>query len=397
MRVAYVCADRGVPVFGRKGSSIHVMEVVRHLRRAGADVEIFATRTGGDPPRELRDVRVAQLPREPGDDGVMREQAALKANNALRAELERRGPFDVVYERHALWSYAGMEHARDGGAAALLEVNAPLLDEQRRYRELHHECAAKEAVGRAYGAASALLAVSEGVARHLRGHPAVVAPIHVVPNGVDPERFAATGAPGGNGSADGLATVGFVGTLKPWHGVAGLVEAAARLDRDGAPVRLLVVGEGPQREALEAQARAAGIADRVDFRGAVDPADMPWHLAEMEVAVAPYPPLDDFYFSPLKIFEYMAASRAIVAAAVGQITDLLEDGETAVLYPADDVPALARAIGGLAADPDRRARLGAAARRAAVARHTWQAVADRILAIARAPGKAPGPAAGGRS
>src|SRR5690606_13714515 len=123
-------------------------------------------------------------------------------------------------------------------------------------------------------------------------------------------------------------TVGFVGTLKPWHGVSLLLEAFARLAADFAGVRLLIVGDGPERAALDQQAAALGIASLTEFTGAVDPELIPALLAEMDVAVAPYPRLDDFYFSPLKVLEYMAAGRAVVASRIGMIPEWIEHAGT---------------------------------------------------------------------
>ncbi len=380
MRIAYVCADRGVRVFGQRGSSIHVQEVIRGFLENGARVELFAVRTGGDPPPGLEVVGLHHLPKSPGSEPVIRERAALSANDDLLASLEGGGHFDLVYERHSLWSYAGMEYARDRGIPGVLEVNAPLIQEQNRYRSLVLQSEAERAVARAFGASSALVAVSDGVAEYLNRHPAARGRTHVVSNGVDPRRFRVDQTQAWSG-ADGLFTVGFVGTLKPWHGVQGLIEAFDELHRYDPNVRLLIVGDGPQRHELEAEAAARGLRDAALFTGAVDPLEIPAWLASMDVAVAPYPPFDDFYFSPLKLFEYMAAGRAIVAAAIGQIRQLITGGDTGLMYPPGDTAALSTALHRLKIDPGLRRRLGQAARRAAIRNHTWHAVTARILAL----------------
>ncbi|HET9494840.1 MAG TPA: glycosyltransferase, partial [Chloroflexia bacterium] len=110
MRLAYVCADRGVPVFGKKGCSVHVQEVVRALLSRGVEVTLFAASLGGMPPAGLESVRVHRLPAPSGDDRAQREASALAANADLALALSEDGPFDAVYERYSLWSYAGMEH-----------------------------------------------------------------------------------------------------------------------------------------------------------------------------------------------------------------------------------------------------------------------------------------------
>jgi glycosyltransferase involved in cell wall biosynthesis len=102
----------------------------------------------------------------------------------------------------------------------------------------------------------------------------------------------------------------------------------------------------------------------------------------MDVATAPYPPLDDPYFSPLKLYEYMAAGLPVVASAVGQVVDVVGDGRAGVLVAPGDVTALTAALTALRADPARRRRLGAAARRQVVAHHGWDATVDRLLALA---------------
>src|SRR6185436_18921030 len=121
-RIAYICADQGVPVFGKKGCSIHVQEVIRALRRRGAQVQLFAARLDGNPPSDLRDLVVHTLPCPDNCDRAERECASQRANAILAGLLKEAGPFDFVYERYSLWSFAGMDHAAATGVPGLLEV-----------------------------------------------------------------------------------------------------------------------------------------------------------------------------------------------------------------------------------------------------------------------------------
>jgi len=384
MRVAYVCMDPGVPVFGRKGSSVHVQSVLRSLLRRGHDVDLFACRFDGPPPADLERVGVHRLPRAPKGDPAARERALAAANAPLGEALAALDELDLVYERASLWSWVALDHADRRRTPAILEVNAPLVEEQARNRDLVDRAGAERVARRQATAASVLAAVSPAVADHLRAtHPAAAARVHVVPNGVDPERFPQTPAP----DPARPFTVGFVGTLKPWHGLDTLVVAFAALHAARPEARLLVVGDGPGREALQRTLEERGLRAAATLTGAVEPQAVPSLLGQMDVSVAPYPNLEPFYFSPLKIVESMAAGVPVVTSRVGGLDDLVADGRTGRLVPAEDPAALAEALVALADDPADRLRMGATARRETLATLTWDAVVGRVLGLAAARAK----------
>lgn len=99
----------------------------------------------------------------------------------------------------------------------------------------------------------------------------------------------------------------------------------------------------------------------------------------MDAAVAPYPDYPDFYFSPLKIYEYMAAGLPVVASRIGQVAELIQDGTNGLLYQPGDAVALSAALNRLRCEPMLRSSLGRAARETVLHDHTWEAVAKRIL------------------
>lgn len=367
-RLAYFCTDPGIPVFGTKGASVHVQEVVRSFRTAGWDVTVYCTLRGDTVPSDLADLRVIErrLPR-----GTFAESERATAETA--AELARvavADGFDLVYERYALFGRAGAIASAESGRQLVVEVNAPLIDEQRRHRVLVDAAGAHTATIELISAADVVACVSAPVADWVRDTVPGSRPL-VVPNGVNLTRV----TPGPEPS--GPYTVGFVGTLKPWHGLDVLIEAFRRVDQPG--WRLLVCGDGPERAALELRARK--LKGAVEFTGGLPPDDVPGQLRRMHVATAPYPATqgERHYFSPLKLYEYLAAGLPVVASGIGQAAEVIEHGGTGLLVPPDDPVALADALRELADSRDLRLRMGARARARAVREHSWEAVVTRVL------------------
>ncbi len=377
MRVAYVCADPEVQVFGRRGASVRMQEMIRTLVRYGAHVALFAARLEGKRPSDWCNVALHQLPAIPKGELIAQEHAVVAMNEALRHALEREGPFDFVYERYTPWSYAGMVYARERGIPGLLEVSALPFEERTQRRDLTRR-AEERLSHRAFGAATALLATSGAVAAHLVRHPAARGRVHEVPNGVDPRRFHPGLVPALSGGP-GRFTIGFVGALEPWCGLEVLADAFAMVHRNVPKARLLIVGDGPQREDLVARLAAHGVLDAVHFAGMVDPQDVPAWVASMDVGVAPSPRRKGGDSPPLKVLEYMAAGVPVVASRVTELTRLIESGVNGILVPPGNAVALASALERLYVDPDLRAHLGPAGRRTVLRHHTWDAVVRRVL------------------
>ena len=368
MKIAYVSVDPGIPVFGTKGASVHIQEVVRELRARGHEVTVYATRIGDDVPADLTDLAVVPFKVAKGDPAA-RERAQQDASAEMVRRIIADGA-DLIYERYSLFSTVLARVAAATYAAGVLEVNAPLIDEQKKHRDLADEPAAWGALRAQVHAAGATICVSDPVRdwviRHTDGER-----VHTVANGVSVTRIQP------QPEADEV-VVTFVGTLKPWHGTSVLLDAAGLARR---PWRVRIVGDGPERANLEAQAHRLGV--DVEFRGAVAPEDMPSHLAGSAVGVAPYPASiedGDQYFSPLKVYEYLAAGLPVVASAVGQLPQIITD--EGVLVPPSNPLALAAALDELASDPQTRQEMGRRARDRAVADHSWSGVVDRILALA---------------
>ena len=149
-------------------------------------------------------------------------------------------------------------------------------------------------------------------------------------------------------------------------------------------LRLVIVGDGPLRGEVERELRERCLARSVVLTGWLPHAEVAALVRQFDVALAPYSRLDhDFYFSPLKLFEYMACGVPVVAAALGQIEEVVRDGETGLLYPPGQQDALLAACDRLLEDPDLRRRMGRAAAKEIHGRYTWDHNAARVIDLAQ--------------
>ncbi|MFL1463380.1 glycosyltransferase family 4 protein [Roseococcus sp. DSY-14] len=359
----------------RDGQGVHLDALVAALRQAGHEVRLVgppsyeAASLGGESRGIARLRRL--LPRWAAE---LAELAySVPAYLRLRRAAREFGP-DAIYERYNLFFLSGAVLARRLGLPFLVEVNAPLAEERGRFGGLALPGLARWSERFVWRRATRVLPVTEVLAGHVAAAGVPRARIAVIPNGIELEEFPdPLPAPGG----DPL-VLGFVGFVRDWHGLDGVVRGIAAWQGPPA-LSLLVVGEGPARPGLEALARELGVADRVRFTGLAQREDVPGHVAGFDIALQPAAVP---YASPLKVFEYMAAGRAIVAPDQPNLREVLADGRTALLFDPAAPGALWAAIGRLAADAGLRARLGAAARAEVLARDlTWAGNARRVVAL----------------
>jgi len=352
-RFAYICADPGIPVGGDKGASVHVASVCRAFVEHGLEGAIHAARASRNELVGLPVEVIPDLARVRADSSARRESRLFLANLGRGLEIE---PCDFVYERYSLWHVDGLARAR--------ALGVPLT----------HGQLARGVAGLLMREADGIVCVSEAVAEWVRGNRRSDDGVWVVPNGVDERLF----SPEGPRRAEaGSPVVVFCGSFRPWHATADLLEAFRLLEPTD--LRLVCVGDGPQRESFEHQVQALGLDDRVHVTGLVPQEQVPAWLRDADVAVAPYPQLDDFYFSPLKIFEFLSLGLPVVSADVGQVPEILGHGRRGRLYRAGRPADLAQAIAALLEDRKEARRLGQAGRRWVLAQATWARRTRTIL------------------
>jgi len=437
MNILYLCADAGIPVLGRKGAAVHVRELIGAFARAGHRVTLAAatlTKSPADEPARVR-ARVIHAPSEAAatlataalkdfnerlgsENSLPGELRRILYNEALYRNLKRRFLHHrpgFIYERASLYATAGVRLAAKLKVPHIVELNAPLAVEQTAYRATGFGALAAQAEQWTLTHADAVVVVSSALAQHAKSLGVPARSIHVMPNGVNPELFfpaqqerglqAASGSPAGGARrfppqspaarGSGLKpalrpqrgagpVLGFVGGLRPWHGVDVLPELLARLQRRHRNVRLVIAGDGPLKTTLRREFARRGLAKHVTFAGLLEHEAIPPVIRRFDIALAPYPRHGhDAYFSPLKLFEYMACGVAVVAARQGQITELVRHGKTGWLYPPGNLRALAAACERLLGDETLRQRLGSAAAKLVREEFTWDKNAARVVALAR--------------
>ena len=375
MRILYAATDQRVP--GEVGGSVHVTAVAAGLAALGHDVHVLVTGGTGSFPAD--GATWIDLPPPLG----ARRLRWLRAGRVR--DLAKRIRPDVVIERYYNFGGEGIVAARAVGALAVLEVNAPVID---------HRGSAKRRLDRAL--------LVEPMRRwrdwQCRNADLFLTPrADILPAWVPPERIVEVewGADTSRFSPDAAGDVPFerpqsgtlvvfAGAFRAWHGAIHLVEALRRLREQGREdVSAVLVGGGPE---LPRVREAAARLDGVTCTGPVPHEAMPACLAAAHIGAAPFDvgahaPLSlGFFWSPLKVFEYMAAGLPVVAPAIDRLGRIVRDGREGILYDAGEPGALAAAIEALC-DPAHRRRLGAAARARVVEHFGWDRHCERLAAV----------------
>jgi glycosyltransferase involved in cell wall biosynthesis len=394
VNILYIAS--GIPVPGTLGGSTHTVEVARGLAARGHQVHVVACGA-------TQQARLADLarPRTSPMLGFLLHQIDIPKIAALASlpvilRLARAVQPDVVMERYYNFAGCGLIAARRLGRPALLEVNALMVDppEVRKRR-------IDDALGgpmRRWAIAQCSMADRIVTPLHTTVPPEIPrAKIVELPWGAAVERFGPLAQRQAAGAVTATPVVAFLGSFRPWHGVLDFVQAAGLLVDRGVRAHFVLVGDGPQRP--EAERAAVRWPGHFTFSGAMPYEQVPGVLSLASVGVAPFntaphPALRaaGFFWSPLKVFEYMAAGLPVVTADIAPLNRIVRDGREGLLFREGDVDSLAAAIGRLLADAPAAAEMGRRARARVEAHYSWQrhcAELERIMEMLCAPGNDP--------
>ncbi len=363
------------------GQAVHIRSLTEALARRGCQLEIVGPDEAAPAARPLDAQAGVGLRRflPPAIHEVAELAYSVPAYWRLAARARAFAP-NVIYERYNLFFHSGVRLARARGLPLLLEVNAPLAEERARYGKLALKLLAHWSEQSIWRAATRVLPVTRALADYVIAAGVAPERITVIPNGVERE-FLDDHDPRpvrARYGLDGKIVLGFAGFVRDWHGLDRVVSYLGERRRED--IALLIVGDGDARAGLERRAKSLGVDKAVNFTGVVQRDAVPAHLAAFDIALQP---AVTAYASPLKLFEYMAAGRAIIAPDVANIREVVDES-AAMLVAEDDNKALFGALDALVNDAGLRARFGAAARAALIRRgFTWDENARRVEEIAR--------------
>ena len=367
----------------RDGQAVHIDEIVSSLRSQGHDVCVVGPDSGsgasmGDDVGWVQRIRTV-LPKALYE--LLELGYSALAYWRLRRAAKAFKP-DFIYERYNLYLLAGALLQRRTGLPLLLEVNAPLADERERFGGLRLRRLARWAERTAWRSATYVLPVTRVLAEHVVAAGVERQRIVVIPNGINRSHFAMAPSPDAAKVAigwPGSMILGFTGFVRDWHGVDRVVRWLAN-PATPTDARLLVVGEGPARAELESLAQSLHVSERVRFTGVVPRQDVPGYVAAFDIALQPAVVA---YASPLKLFEYLALGKAVVAPRQPNIEEVLTHGANALLFDANEAGALESALSQMCADAALRARLAAGAQATIEELSlTWDHNARRIICLA---------------
>lgn len=331
-------AQRGLKILynhrtrSRDGQSIHIDELIHALRALGHEVIVIEPQRVDAMAVSVESKILPKFAYELAELGY----SLLEFYRLARAALKHRP--DAFYQRANLYMLSGTWLARAFGFPYLLEVNAPLAQERGKFGGLSWPRLAGWTERTMWRNATVVLPVTKVLGRFVTDAGVPEAQIVVTPNGVDTSRFAPADTNAAK-QALGLSSplvLGFVGYVREWHGLEHVVDLVAT-HPVLADAHLLIVGDGPARAALEARARDAGIAHKMTITGVMPHEKLPAYVSAFDIALQPEV---TSYASPLKLFEYMAMARAIVAPASENILEVLEDGTDSLLFPKATWPPL---------------------------------------------------------
>ena len=414
LNIAHSYQEAGIKVHEPQAAQIHIYHTMRGLQRAGHNVSLLALQ--GRQVLFTQDLQVFRSDERTTshygqsgwsgtavfkgfESGIRRLQSELhfpylalfdSYRMADAGSINLKG-YDLIHERFNLLAIGGAWASKRLGIPFVLEINADLL-EQRRFKGIQERglrrLFAIWATRVCFKTAARIICISPRLKEHLHTKWNIdESKLAVLPCAADVEAFKPNHNSETVRKSLGLTAepiVMWVGGFYPWHDMSLLLESFALILQQRPDARLVLVGDGQTRSSVEETVTKAGMGHAVIMTGKIAHSEVPEMLSIADVAVVPSAPLTAGLGgtgTPLKLFEYMAAGKAIVATALNEAAEVIQDGHDGLLVQPGDVNRFAKATLKLINDPRERSRLGQNAREQAVKQYSWENYTRRLEEI----------------
>lgn len=373
------------------GAAVHVKEFAAAMQTLGHELKVYHLNlwhqgaASGEPSawQKIRTALKSKLRRYVGQINQIVANARYAAKE--RRILQEEKP-DALLIRYNMLNFSAVLLAKRMGIPVVLEVNSPMAFERKNLvKDMMFLPALPQLIERMnMKRADAIIVVSKHLKEYFVNHGISASKISVIPNGVDIERFSPKISGARVREKHGLKNrivLGFVGSFHYWHGLENLLRLIEHTQKRHDDVAYLLVGDGPLKKSADEFVAHKNLEKSVVLTGYVPHQEIPEYVAAMDIVLAPYPKMDFFYFSPLKLFEYMAAGKPVIASRIGQIAEIIQNEENGLLYAPEKIDELLDKATRLIEHDDDRQRMGSAARQTIVESYTWQHNAEMISSV----------------
>ena len=379
-RVLYTAFDI-VP--SPKGASTHILHNIRGLVNSQFDVHLLTPNDGLLPPEDIIDgARVTRIPQDLTQNFLAR---AAHFGRAIQSHLALHPDYEVVHFRNVWDGLFITQNKKRFGYKTLFEVNGlPSIELKYHYPgiDLNLLSKIKEQEIATLHLSDAIICPSNVTRDYIASLGLDRKTVAVIPNGVSPSDFSPSPLPSREGRIPILL---YIGTLADWQGLEVIINALPKI-LEGQAVKLFIVGRGRsrQRKSLAKQIRKSGLEEHVTVQVAIPHHEIPEMIVGADICIAPLG-LNDRNVTqgacPIKVLEYMAAGRPLIASNMPIVRELVREDVDALLFSPNDPDDLARQVLALLTDVELSRRLAESASERALTKFTWHESQKKLVRV----------------
>jgi len=386
IKVGYIIAGR-IPLLLPKGDAVHIRSFLENFTKIGGEIFFIRKITRKKVINERTNIKTYNIKWVGSTPQIQRLNSLLFNIRLYQAgsSIIRKEKPDIIHEREIFLNFAGLLLANKFKIPYFLEINAPMKYEIGRHCSRIYQEIEKIIEKELFNRADRIIVVSNVLKSYLLTMGVLEEKIAVVPNGADENMF--------NPYISGLEirkkyrledkkVICYSGSLdQQWQGIEDILKSAKSINSVDPSVRFLIIGNTEGQEEILKSAP-----DNVIFTGRIGHIKVPLYLAAADILVAPYKLEEEFknigfYNSSVKLFEYMAMGKPIIASNIGQIGEIIEDEKTGLLIEPGNYKELTNNILTLTEDEQLKKKLGKNARFEVETNYTWEQNAKKIMEI----------------